>query len=112
MINCDEVKRISDITDQVDYDDKKSGGKSDSQQVSCGQDGSYNELKDKYDRYFKDVKGIPEELIARIMCRCCKKLKPTGKEKVSWQQFYICMKSKLTMEKHPKTVKVLDTLIK
>ncbi|KAB7890299.1 hypothetical protein [Poseidonibacter ostreae] len=112
MIDCTQVKRITDITDQVDYEDKKSGGKTDSQKVSCGQSNGYNELKDKYDKYFKNVKGIPEELIAKIMCKCCKKLKPTGKENVSWNDFYKCMRSRLTEDNHPKTIKILDKLIK
>jgi len=112
MTNCNNIKKITDITDQIQYQDQKAGGKGDSEQVSCGQSNGYNELKDKYNKYFKDVKGIPEELIASIMCNCCKKLKPTGKEKVSWNDFYKCMRSRLSNDKHPKTIKVLDTLIK
>ena len=46
------------------------------------------------------------------MCKCCKELKPTGNETVSWNDFYKCMRSKLNMDKHPKTIKVLDSLIK
>ena len=38
MIDCNNVKKITDITDQIEYTDKKAGGKSDSQKVSCGQD--------------------------------------------------------------------------
>ena len=112
MIDCNNVKKITDITDQIEYTDKKAGGKSDSQKVSCGQDNGYNELQNQYDKYFKDVPGIPEELIANIMCKCCKELKPTGNETVSWNDFYKCMRSKLNMDKHPKTIKVLDSLIK
>ena len=63
-------------------------------------------------KYFKNVKGIPEKLIASIMCKCCKKLKPTGKETVSWNDLYKCMRSKLNNVDHPNTIKVLDSLIK
>ena len=110
-MDCSNVKKITDVTDQVDYDDTHGGGRGDSTWVSCGQDGSYNELKNKYDKYFKNIIGIPEKLVASIMCKCCKKLKPTGKEKVTWLQFYICMKSRLTLEDHPKTIAKLNELI-
>ena len=46
------------------------------------------------------------------MCKCCKKLKPTGKETVSWNDLYKCMRSKLNNVDHPNTIKVLDSLIK
>lgn len=111
MLNCNDVRKITDITRQVQYEDKKAGGRGDAQQVSCGQDNGYNELQDKYNKYFKDVKGIPEKLIASIMCQCCKKLKPTGKEKVTWNDFYKCMRSRLNKDDHPNTIKVLESLI-
>ena len=112
MIDCNNVEKITDITDQIEYNDKKDGGKGDSQKVSCGQDNGYNELQDKYNKYFKNVKGIPEKLIASIMCKCCKKLKPTGKETVSWNDLYKCMRSKLNNVDQTNTIKVLDSLIK
>lgn len=108
-MDCSNVKKITDVTDQVDYDDMYGGGHGDSKWVSCGQDGNYNELQDKYDKHFSDIN---EALIAEIMCSCCKKLKSTGKEKVSWLDFYKCMKSKLNADKHPRTIKKLNELIK
>jgi len=111
MLDCNNVEKITDITDQIDYEDTHSGGQGDSQWVSCGQDGDYNELQDKYDKHFKNVSGIPEKLIASIMCNCCKKLKPIGKEKVTWLKFYECMKDRLTLQNHPKTIKKLNELI-
>lgn len=63
MIDCNNVEKITDITDQIEYNDKKDGGKGDSQKVSCGQDNGYNELQDKYNKYFKNVKGIPDAKI-------------------------------------------------
>lgn len=110
-MDCSNVKKITDVTDQIDYDDTRGGGQDDSRLVSCGQGGGYNELKNKYDKYFKNISGIPEKLIASIMCNCCKKLKPTGKERVSWLEFYKCMKGRLTLENHPKTIKKLNELI-
>lgn len=109
-LDCANVKKIKDVTDQIDYKDKVGGGEGDSDQVSCGQSKN-DELQNKYNKHFKDIKGIPEKLIASIMCKCCNKLKPTGKEKVSWLKFYECMKSKLDMKDHPKTIKKLDGLI-
>ena len=108
-MDCSKVKKISDVTNQVDYVDDNAGGKNDSKLVSCGQDDSYNELRDKYNKHFSDISS--EELIAQIMCKCCKELKPTGKEKVTWLEFYKCMKSKLNMDKHPMTIKKLEELI-
>ena len=107
-MDCSNVKKISDITDQIDYVDDNAGGKDDEKIVSCGQDGKYKELKDKYDKYFN---LLNEEFVAKIMCKCCKELKPTGKEKVTWLEFYKCMKSKLNMDKHPMTIKKLEELI-
>lgn len=108
-MDCSKVKKISDVTNQVDYVDDNAGGKNDSKLVSCGQDDSYNELRDKYNKHFSDISS--EELIAQIMCKCCKSLKPTGKEKVTWLEFYECMKSKLNKTNHPKTITKLDELI-
>lgn len=104
-LNCQNITKITDITDQIDYEDKKSGGLGDSTWVSCGQVNGYNELKNKYTKYFK---GFTEESIAKIMCKCCKSLKPTGREKVSWKDFYKCMKSKSS---HEGFIQVLDDLI-
>ena len=108
-MNCSNVEKITDVTDQVDYDDTIGGGHGDSKWVSCGQDGSYNELKDKFLKYFKGVTN--ESYVAKLMCECCKKVKPTGKEKVLWSNFYKCMLSKVTKET-PNTFKKLQELIK
>lgn len=107
-MDCSNVKKISDVTNQIDYVDNKSGGKDDEKIVSCGQDGNYNELQDKYNKHFKHIN---EELIAQIMCKCCKELKPTVKERVTWLEFYECMKKKLNKEKYPKTIEKLNALI-
>lgn len=109
MMDCSNVKKITDVTDQIDYDDTRGGGQGDSKLVSCGQDGDYNELKDKFDEHFDGV--AKESWMAELMCNCCKKLKPTGKEKVHWSEFYQCILSKVT-DKTPNTLKKLQGLIK
>jgi len=108
MMDCSNVKKITDVTDQIDYNDTNVGGQGDSKWVSCGQDGSYSELQDKYNKHFFNIN---EALIAEIMCQCCTKLKPTGKEKITWLDFYQCMKSKLNETRHPNTIKKLNELI-
>jgi len=107
-MDCSNVKKITDVTDQIDYNDTNGSGKGDAKWVSCGQDGSYNELQDKYNKYFSNIN---EALISSIMCKCCKKLKPTGKEKVTWLEFYKCMKGRLNLENYPKTIEKLNELI-
>lgn len=47
------VTSIQDINDQYDYTDKNPGGAGDKMWVSCGQDGSYNELQEIYDTHMK-----------------------------------------------------------
>ncbi|MDD5401095.1 MAG: hypothetical protein PHQ93_07915 [Sulfurimonas sp.] len=108
-MDCSNIQKITDVTDQVGYDDTNSGGRGDSKLVSCGQDGGYNELKDKFIKYFNGV--TQESYVAKLMCECCKKMKPTGKEKVLWADFYKCMLSKVTNET-PNTLKKLQELIK
>jgi len=107
-MDCSNVKKITDVTDQIDYNDTNGSGKGDAKWVSCGQDSSYNELQDKFDKHFD---GITEESwVSKLMCECCKKLKPTGKEKVHWSEFYQCMISNVT-DKTPNTLQVLQNLI-
>jgi hypothetical protein len=108
-MDCSNVKTIINVTDQINYKDPHGGGKGDSKWVSCGQDGDYNELEDKFLKHFKGV--TKESFIAKLMCECCKKMKPTGKEKVVWSDFYKCMLSKVT-SKAPNTLKKLQELIK
>lgn len=45
------VSSIQGINNQYSYRDENPGGKKDSTRVSCGQDGSYNELQYIYDTY-------------------------------------------------------------
>ena len=86
--DCSKVQSIQDVNDQYDYVDTTGGGHGDRTKVSCGQDkkSGYNELKDKFRKYYQDYS---EKFVARAMCKCCKET--SGK---SWQEFYDCMKKK------------------
>ncbi len=116
-LDCTNIKTIEDVTDQVDYEDEDGGGAEDGNQVSCGQDNGYNELKNKYKEHFSN---FDEEWISTIMCKCCNELKPTSKEKVSWSEYYECMKKYAEEEngsfrritKAQGLIKKLDELIK
>jgi len=106
-MDCSNVKKITDITDQIDYNDTNGSGKGDGKWVSCGQDGIYNELQNKFDKHFDGI--TKESWMAKSMCGCCKKLKPTGKEKVSWLEFYKCLLSKVS--ETTETFKKINKLI-
>ncbi len=107
QVDCSNIKKIQDISNQVDYIDKQRGKTKDARWVSCGQDKDYSELNDKYKKHF----GIfDEKIIAKLMCKCCKLLKPKGKEKVTWLEFYQCMKSNST-EYSQFLKSILDELI-
>ena len=108
MMDCSNVKKITDVTDQIDYNDTHGGGRGDSMWVSCGQDGDFNELEDKFFEHFDGV--TKESWMAKSMCECCKKLKPTGKEKVTWLKFYKCLLSKAS--ETTETFKKINKLIK
>ncbi len=110
--DCSKVKTIEEVTELWEHEDKVGGGQNDSKWVSCGQDGStsgYSELKKNFDRNFKGITN--ESWMAKLMCQCCKKLKPTGKEKVTWLEFYKCLESKVTNET-PNTLSKINDLIK
>lgn len=51
------VRSIKEINDKYDYDDEYPQGKGDSEQVACGQNGTYNELQYIYDKYLKPEIG-------------------------------------------------------
>jgi len=109
MMDCSNVKKITDVTDQIDYHDTHGGGQGDSKWVSCGQDNGYNELKNKFDKHFDGI--TKESWMAELMCKCCKKLKPNGTEKITWSKFYKCILLKVPQDKE-KTFKKLNELIK
>jgi hypothetical protein len=91
--DCSKVKTIEDVTDLWEYEDTNGGGKNDGKWVSCGQDGSasgYNELKDKYTKYYSTYS---EEAVAKAMCQCCNELKKK-KTNITWSDFYECMEDK------------------
>ena len=47
------ISSIKDINDKYDYEDEYPQGKGDSPKVACGQNGTYNELQNIYDKYLK-----------------------------------------------------------
>jgi len=92
-LDCSNIQTIKDISNQVENLNKSKDKKSDKQWVSCGQDNDYSELYNKYEKHFEE---FDEKIIANLMCVCCKKLKSNGKEKVTWLEFYECMKQNNT----------------
>jgi hypothetical protein len=90
--DCSEVKTIQDVNDLWNYKDEVGQGKTDASRVSCGQDkeSGYNELKDKYKKYYSKYS---EKDVAQAMCECCKELKKT-KSNPNWDDFYASMKNK------------------
>lgn len=89
---CSNVKSIQDVNDLWNYKDETGQGKMDAKLVSCGQDkeSGYNELKDKYNKYYSQYS---EESVAKAMCECCKELKKS-KTNPNWNDFYTCMEEK------------------
>lgn len=72
---CDDVREVSDVTDQFKYDDisNEHRGK-DAPLVSCGQDGTYNELKYIYDNHLLPyvVEGVlTKEQAIKGLCVVC-----------------------------------------
>jgi hypothetical protein len=69
------VTSIKDINDYFEYDDKTRGGKGDSPLVSCGQNGTYNELEYIYDTYLAlfvaTDKDTSKEKVLQAMCKAC-----------------------------------------
>ncbi len=111
--DCSTIETIQDVNDLWDYNDTISGGTNDEKWVSCGQDekgSGYSELKNKFKEHFKGISK--EKWIAKLMCQCCKKLKPTGKEKVSWTDFYKCLLSKISEKETLNTYNRVKELIK
>ena len=75
---CSDVTSIKDINLQYDYEDKIPQGKNDSPLVSCGQEGSYNELQYIYDeklKSFVESGEITEKKAINALCLVCRDLK-------------------------------------
>ena len=104
---CLNVATIKDVTDQVDNTHKSKDKNSDRRWVSCGQEDEYFELYNKYEKHFEE---FDEKIIAKLMCKCCNQLKPKGKEKVTWLEFYQCMKNNIT-DSSQSLRSILDELI-
>lgn len=72
---CDDVNKITDVTNQFGYEDISGEHRTmDSQLVSCGQDGSYNELKYIYDQHlsvYVEDGDITKEQAIKGLCEVC-----------------------------------------
>lgn len=83
------AKTIQEINDQYDYEDKKSGGSTDSSLVSCGQCTGYNELKYIYDEKLKpfidNSKFTKQEAITALE-ETCSELKNPRKRSDFYQK--------------------------
>lgn len=96
-ILCNDVKSIKDITKQYDYEDKAPRGKGDKKKVACGQDGSYNELQNIYDKILKrhvDSGDITKEEALEALCLCCAEL-DTPRDR---DEYYACLTEKLGID--------------
>ena len=94
MNSCENLTKPTDITDHYNYkdnngDDKKQDGKF----VSCGQDGSYNEVKYIYDKIRSNFRGLllSEAKILTAICECCRELDNPRKR----GEFYTLLNDKL-----------------
>jgi len=71
--DCENIKKVEDITSQCEYEDEYPGGDRDWDLVSCCQDKGYNELLNKLKKFKKLFPDISEEIILKTMCECCNK---------------------------------------
>lgn len=72
-VDCENIKEIQDINKQYDYEDKIPGDKR-NQYIACGQDGSYNELKNIYEKWLEpeiDKKKFTKEKAIKALCETC-----------------------------------------
>lgn len=97
-IKCEDIQSIKDFHQKLgEWNDYHGGGKGDSSKVSCKQVGKkYDELLDKYNKYYKG--HYTEKQVAQAMCKCCKEKKqmePTTMAEMvfddEWERFYKCM---------------------
>ncbi|MCO7227123.1 hypothetical protein [Pleionea sp. CnH1-48] len=97
FVNMSEPSTIEDITSQYQYEDKVPGGKNDSDYVSCGQNGSYCELQEIYDKHLKSYveKGeITKQDALNALDFACRKLEsPRDRE-----EYYNVLNDKLGVE--------------
>ncbi|WBA12611.1 hypothetical protein [Salinivibrio kushneri] len=71
------VSSIKEINDKYDYDDEYPQGEGESEQVACGQNGTYNELQYIYDNYLKpeiDKKKITKQDAIDALDSACSSL--------------------------------------
>lgn len=114
-IKCEEVITIKDFHDKVgEWIDPKDGGLGDRIKVSCKQikthDSLYDELKNKFDKYY--FGHYSEKQVAQAMCECCKEKSNPPKSFATlfledqWGSYYECMDSKGIYRHGKKPVKL------
>jgi hypothetical protein len=93
---CDDVREVTDITKQFEYEDiSGEHRKEDGQLVSCGQDGSYNELKYIYDAhlsFYVECEDITEEDAIKALCEVCHMFDTNSRDR---KDFYKKLSKKL-----------------
>ncbi|MGE4503502.1 MAG: hypothetical protein AB7D03_11565 [Thiomicrospira sp.] len=96
---CDDVRKVTDVTDQFIYDDISNEHRAiDSSLVSCGQDASYNELKYIYDThlsYYVANGSLTEEQAAKGLCRVCHDYNSPRRDRT---RFYRLLSTELGVE--------------
>lgn len=97
-MRVEDIHTIEDVTGYWKYLDAIGLGDGDNRLVACGQDtdsNGYNELKDKYNKYYSHYS---ETDVARAMYECCKEKNARGLARYAtgaqWEQFYECLKTK------------------
>ena len=69
MDNCDKITTIDEVTEQYNHQKEHNGGSYDRSFVSCSVVGRYNELKRRFDIYYKSITDDNEKEIAQGMCK-------------------------------------------
>ena len=76
-VDCCSISSIKEINDKYNYEDSSGPSKKDSDLVSCGQKGAYNELEYIYKTKLKkhvENKTFSEPAAIRALCEACYEL--------------------------------------
>lgn len=96
-VDCCSISSIEEINDKYNYDDSFGPSKKDRELVSCGQNGSYNELEHIYKTKLKkyvENKTFSELAAVRALCEACYELKSPRKR----ADFYKLLSEKLKVD--------------
>lgn len=103
-----QIKNLHDMREflGISYRDKSNKDKkSDNIKVSCAQENGYDELKDKYEKYYK---AYPEYIFAKAACLFCLQKRTLVAEhlgedaETQWGVFYDYLSEELGIEKNNK----------